>query len=146
MSREGILLSHRSPKQSARDDEHEGPRTLRLPDDKIKEAILHDDPAIRDRATSYFARSYSDDVSIMAQVIRAVETYGRQGAYRMIGLSRDLRQTEESITWVIDELNDEPSGGYEDYAYNLSMVLVEADPALLLPRESDALGARHFLP
>jgi hypothetical protein len=117
---------------------------VRFSDDKIKEAILHPDPDIRDRATSYFAKSYSNDTSIMAQVIRAVATYGRQDAYRLIGLSRDLPQTEESIAWVIDELNDEASDSYENYTYNLSMVMVEADPALLLPRESAILEARHF--
>ena len=57
-----------------------------------------------------------------------------------------MPQTEESIAWVIDELNDEQSDKYENYTYNLSMVLVEADPALLLPRESAILEARHFLP
>ena len=119
---------------------------MRFPEDKIKEAILHPDLEIRDRATDYFAKSYSHDVSIMAQVIKAVETYGRQDAYRLIGPSRDLPQTVESIAWVIDELNDDQSDTYENYTYNLSMVLVEADPALLLPKESSILEARHFLP
>ena len=67
-------------------------------------------------------------------------------AYRLIGLSRDLRQTEETIAWVIDELNDEQTDQDENYASNLSMVLVEADPTLLLPRESAVLEARHFSP
>ena len=106
---------------------------MRFPEDKIKEAILHPDLEIRDRATDYFAKSYSHDVSIMAQVIKAVETYGRQDAYRLIGPSRDLPQTAESIAWVIDELNDDQSDTYENYTYNLSMVLVEADLPLLLP-------------
>ena len=119
---------------------------MRFPEYKIKEVILHPDLEIRDRATSYFAKSYSHDVSIMAQVIKAVETYGRQGAYRLIGLSRDLPQTAESITWVIDELNDHQSDKYENYTYNLSMVLVKADPTLLLPRESSILESHHFRP
>ena len=119
---------------------------MRFPEARIKEAILHTDLEIRDRATSYFAKSYSHDVSIMAQVIKAVETYGRQDAYRLIGLSRDLPQTEESIVWVIDELNDDQSDSYENYTYNLSMVLVEADPALLLPKETSILECRHFRP
>jgi hypothetical protein len=117
---------------------------VRFSEDKIKEAILHPHPEIRDRATSYFARSYSHDTSIIAQVIRAVTTYGRQDAYHLIGSSRDLLQTEESIAWVIDELNDEASDRYENYTYNLSMILVEADPTLLLLRESAILEARHF--
>ncbi|MEO8494223.1 MAG: SEC-C metal-binding domain-containing protein, partial [Planctomycetota bacterium] len=116
------------------------------PKDKIKEAILHPNIEIRWRATSYFAKSFSSDLSIMPLVIKAVETYGRQNdAYRLIGLSRDLPQTEDTITWVIDELNDEQTDKFENYAYNLSMVLVEADPTLLLPRESDILEAPHFL-
>ena len=117
---------------------------MRYPEDKIKEAILHPDIEIRDRATMYFAKSFSSDLSIMPVVIKAVETYGRQNdAYRLIGASRDLPQTEETIAWVIDELNGD-ADKYENYAYNLSMILVDADPALLLPRESDILEARHF--
>lgn len=119
---------------------------MRYPEAKIKEAILHPDIEIRDRATTYFAKSFSSDATIMPLVIKAVETYGRENdAYRLIGASRDLPQTEETIAWVIDELNNESCDKPENYAYNLSMVLVEADPALLLPRESDILEARHFL-
>ena len=106
---------------------------MRFPEAKIKEAILHPDMEIRDRATSYFAKSFSADVSIMPLVIKAVETYGRQDAYRLIGLSRDLPQTEETIAWVIDELNDDQTDKYENYAYNLSMVLVEATPPCFCP-------------
>src|ERR1022692_2611497 len=119
---------------------------MRFPEDKIKEAVLHPDIDIRNRATRYFAKSFSSDRSIMPLVIKAVETYGRQNdAYRLIGLSKDLPQTENTIGWVIDELNAEEADKYENYAYNLSMVLVDADPTLLLPRESDILEARHFL-
>ncbi len=56
-----------------------------IPEHKIKEAILHPDLEVRDRAASYFARSYSHDVSIMAPVIKAVETSGRQDACLLIG-------------------------------------------------------------
>lgn len=119
---------------------------MRYPEDKIKEAILHPNPEIRDRATSYFAKSFSSDLGIMPLVIRAVETHGKKDAYHQIGLSRDLRQTEDTIAWVIQELNEPQTDQYENYAFNLSMVLVEADPALLLPREAAILKARYFLP
>src|SRR5262249_32161404 len=120
---------------------------MRYPEEKIKEAILHPDIEIRDRAASYFAKSFSTDTSIMPLVIKAVETYGRQNdAYRLIGASRELPQTEDTIAWVIEELNAEQTATFENYAYNLSMVLVDADPALLLPRESSILEPRHFLP
>ncbi len=119
---------------------------MRYPQQKIKEAILHPDIRIRSRAATYFADAFSPDPSIMPLVIKAVETFGRQNeAYQLIGLSRDLVQTADTIAWVIDELNAEETGKYENYAYNLSMTLVKADPGLLLPRESDILEARHFL-
>ena len=124
----------------------EGSGPVRYPEVKIKEAIFHPDIEIRDRATMYFAKAFSSDFSIMPLVIKAVEKYGRDNdAYRLIGASRDLPQTEDTIAWVIDELNDESCDKHENYAYNLSMVLVNADLALLLPRESDILEARHFL-
>ncbi len=50
-------------------------------EDQIKEAILHPDLDVRDRAASYFAKSDSPDPSIMPLVIQAVETHGRQDAY-----------------------------------------------------------------
>ncbi|HEY7326991.1 MAG TPA: SEC-C metal-binding domain-containing protein [Gemmataceae bacterium] len=119
---------------------------MRYPEAKIKEAILHPDIEIRDRAVSYFAKSFSTDTSLMPLVIKAVETYGRQNdAYRLIGASRELPQTEGTIAWVIEELNAEATATFENYAYNLSMVLLEADPALLLPRESAILEAHYFL-
>jgi hypothetical protein len=118
---------------------------VHLPDSKIKEAVLHHEPEIRQRAVHFFAKSFSSDTSVMPLVIKAVETFGKEDAYHLIGLSRDLPQTEDTIDWIIDELNDESCGRYENYAYNLSMVLVGADPTLLLPKESDILQARHFL-
>ena len=119
---------------------------MRYPEQKIKEAILHPDIEIRDRAVMYFAKSFSTDTSLMPLVIKAVETYGRQNdAYRLIGASRELPQTEDTIAWIIDELNADPTATVENYAYNLSMVLLEADPAVLLPRESAILEVRHFL-
>lgn len=118
---------------------------MRFPEARIKEAILDTDPNIRQRATSYFANSYSSDPEIMPLVIKAVQTFGREDAYHLIGLSRDLPQTEETIGWIIDELNEEVSDQNGNYIYNLSKVLIYADPALLLPRESDILEARNFL-
>ena len=77
---------------------------MRFPEGKIKEAILHPDIEIRDRAVHYFAKSNSHDPSIMGIVIKAVETYGRRDSYRLVGPARDLPQTEETIAWVIDAL------------------------------------------
>jgi hypothetical protein len=117
---------------------------MRYPEAKIKEAILHPDIEIRERAVRYFAKSFSTDTSLMPLVIQAVETYGRQNdTFRLIGASRELPQSEDTIAWIIDELNAEQTDTFESYAYNLSMVLMDADPALLLSRESAIAQARY---
>lgn len=119
---------------------------MRFSENQIKEVILNADLENRQRAVSYFSKSYSTDLSIMPLVIQAVETFGRKDAYHLIGLARDLPQTEETIAWIIEELNDEQSDLHENYTYNLSMVLVNANPALLLQQESAILESRYFLP
>jgi hypothetical protein len=70
---------------------------MRFPEDKIKEAILHPDLEIRNRATSYFGKLFSSDPGIMPLVIKAVETHGKQDAYRQVGLARNLQQSEDTI-------------------------------------------------
>jgi len=116
---------------------------VRLPETKIKAAILDTDLEIRQRAIRYFA--YSTDLSVMPHVIQAVERFGRQDAYHLIGSARELPQTEETITWIIDELGNESNAKDLNYSYNLSMVLVRADPALLLQHESVILDSKSFL-
>ena len=118
---------------------------MRLSEDRIKEAILDTYPEIRQRAVRYFARSFSCDTSVVPLVIEAVETFGREDAYHLIGLSSDLQQTEETIDWFIGELNDSQSAQHQNYTYNLSRILVKADATLLLPNESAILDSLHFL-
>ena len=119
---------------------------VRLSEDRIREAILDEDPQIRQRGVCFFAKSFSTDTSVMPLVIKAVETFGREDAYRIIGLSRDIPQTEDTIDWIIEELNDSQSDQYENYTYNLSMVLAKADSSLLLPNESAILESPHLFP
>lgn len=119
---------------------------MRFSESQIKAAILDADVEIRQRATSYFSNSFSTDESVMPLVIEAVEKYGREDAYQLIGAARDLPQTAETIAWVVDELNNAESDQHENYAYNLSMVLLNADPALLVPQESAVLASPCFLP
>ena len=119
---------------------------MRLPEEIIKEAILNADLEIRQRAVQFFAKSYSADISVMPLIIKAVETFGRKNAIPLICLSRDLPQSEDTIEWVVDELSDGRSDRYENYTYNLSMVLSKADPCLLLHKESAILDSQHLFP
>ncbi|MHB8974232.1 MAG: hypothetical protein ACYC4N_27675 [Pirellulaceae bacterium] len=118
---------------------------MRLPEAKIKQAILNPELDIRQRAIRYFSVCHSDDEGVVPLVIQAIEKYGREDAYHLVGSSVDLRQTEETVSWIVDELNDPDSDRYENYTFNLTRVLCHADPALLVHREEAILESRHFL-
>ena len=111
---------------------------------QLKEALLRPEMNVRHRALDYFARGNSSDTSVMPLVIEAIEKFGRQNAGRLIGEARELPQQEATIAWVVGELNDERSAQYENYAFSLSMVCVEADPVLLLSIRDEVLNSRKF--
>jgi hypothetical protein len=117
---------------------------MRLPEAKIKQAILNPELDIRQRAMRYFSVCHSDDEGVVPLVIQAVEKYGREDAYHLVGSSVDVRQTEETVSWIVDELDDPDSDRYENYTFNLTRVLCHADPALLIHRDTAILESRHF--
>src|SRR4051794_35923027 len=55
--------------------------TMRLPEAKIKEALLHPDKLVRQEALHYFADCCSRDAEVMALAINTIETYGRSNAF-----------------------------------------------------------------
>jgi len=117
---------------------------MRLSEEKIKQAILHPQLEIRQRAVRYFDDCYSEDEGVVPLVIQAVEKYGRENAYQLVGGSVHLRHTEETIAWVIEELQDAAAERYENYVFNLNRILCDADLALLLPRETEILETCRF--
>ena len=92
----------------------------RLLEAKIKQAILNSELVIRQRAVRYFSACHSDDEEVATLVIQAIERYGREDAYHVIGGCVDVRHTEETISWIVDELDDPDSDRYENYTFNLS--------------------------
>ena len=52
---------------------------MRLPADKVKEAILHADQDVRDAAVYFFADSFSSDPAMMPLVIQAIDKFGKDG-------------------------------------------------------------------
>ena len=49
---------------------------MRLPEAKIKEALVHPEKLVRQEALLYFADCHSRDAEVMPLAIQAVETYG----------------------------------------------------------------------
>ena len=65
---------------------------MRLSESKIKNGILHPDQDVRDVAVSYFSGTSSDDRSIMAAAIKALETYGWQATFSDVSVLESLIQ------------------------------------------------------
>jgi hypothetical protein len=122
---------------------------VRYPEDKIKEAILHPDLDVRDTAIRYFYSSTSPDATLMPLAIQAIERYGRTKAFSFTHYLNLLPQTEQTIGWVIAELQRGFEGRPEEwhfYYLNLSRLLCHTDIRLIAQHAPDVLHAPHFDP
>jgi hypothetical protein len=115
---------------------------MRLPENRIKEAILHPDRSARQAAAGYFDDVYSRDAEVMPLAIQAIDKYGRNTAFQYIHVVCNLAQTEATVDWVVRELRQ--AAGGPTYLANLSRVLLYADPRLLVPRRDEILHAPGF--
>jgi hypothetical protein len=118
---------------------------MRLPAEKIKQAILHPDEEVRVTAVEYFSDSYSSDPEIMPLVIQAVEKYGRDSAFRILRDAERLVQTPSTLDWLVDQLRGDFDFTkiYEDnVCFATSLVILAAPVDLLVGRraEIEALG------
>ncbi len=57
---------------------------MRFPESKIKAAIQHPEEEVRLTALRYFTDSLNNDDSVMPLVIKAVEAYGVESAFRIL--------------------------------------------------------------
>ena len=87
---------------------------MRLPEAKIKEALVHPERLVRQEALRYFAGCHSRDAEVMPLAIQAVETHGRSNAFLHAHVLASLAQTEATVEWAIRELHRE-----EDKAHDL---------------------------
>jgi hypothetical protein len=120
---------------------------MRVCEAKIKEALLHPEQLARQAALIYFTESYSRDQEVMPLVIRALERYGREDAFRFVHQFSGLAQTEGTVDWAIRELR-EPNYQMNDsqrYHVTLSRLLCNADPRLWADRAEDILKSPGFL-
>ena len=122
---------------------------MRLSEDKIKDVILHPDLDARDTAIRYFYSSTRPDHTLMPLAIQAIERYGRNKAFSFTHYLNLLPQTEQTIGWVIAELQRDLEGLPEDkhfYYLNLSRLLCHADIRLVAQHAPEILHAPHFDP
>jgi len=120
---------------------------MRLPECKIKAAILHPDRLARQEAVHYFSNCFSQDADVLPLAIQAIEQYGRREAFYYIHPLADLAQTEATVEWTIRELHREVDRADHRHTYPsaLSRLLCNADARLLFPRVQEILKAPRFL-
>ena len=120
---------------------------MRLPEVKIKEAIVHPEMLVRQEALHYFSDCFSTNVEVMPLAIKAIETYGRREAFLYVHMLAHLAQTEATVEWVVQELNreEDKAEDHDTFFPTLSRILCNADPQLLLPRANAIKQAPGFL-
>lgn len=124
---------------------------MRLPEDAIKQGILHPEQLVRDAAVQYFADSFSDDPTVMPLAIQAIADYGWEDGFESFTHFAELAQTEDTLLWSIDEFDKVPRATNQKQANrrrHLSCLLSQADVALLMPHQARimalaGLSARH---
>jgi len=113
---------------------------VRLPEAKIKRAILHPESEIRLTAVGYFADSQSSDPEIMPLLIEAVEKYGRDSSFRLLRDAEHLGQTANTLDWLINELSrdfDTDDIDADNLRFALGLIVVAAPIDLIGKRKQD---------
>lgn len=106
------------------------------PIDRIRQAITCPEAAVRQAALKYYTDSYARDPSVMPLVIEAAETYAPASTEQMLHTASELPQTSETLRWTIHRLRRQPppqSAAEKRYCDTLSLILLKANPELLLP-------------
>jgi len=119
---------------------------MRLTEEKIKQAILHADPDVREMAILYFDDSFSTDTTVMPLVIQAIEKYGHEG-FSSFTFRHGLAQTDETLLWMLAQLAREGDPEDEDwscYSWGLLKLLTHADAHLLARHQSAILEMKRF--
>jgi hypothetical protein len=119
---------------------------VRIPEVKIKEAILHPERLVRQEALLYFADCFSRDVEVMPLAIKAIEKYGRSDFFPYVHVLAQLAQTESTVEWAIKELHREEDKADDDDRFfpALSRLLCNAAPQLIAPRADEILQSPGF--
>ncbi|MEI7837812.1 MAG: SEC-C metal-binding domain-containing protein [Planctomycetota bacterium] len=122
---------------------------MRLTDSQIKQGIVHPEVVVRNVALPYFADSLRDDPSVMPLVIQAIETHGWDDAFTFMHHVPELTQTEDSVLWLIDQLNRMGRPDTEEavnLCWRISKILAMANVSLLMKHEQAILGLEGLSP
>ncbi len=120
----------------------------RLPEEVIKQGLVHPDPAVREIAADYFANRFSPDPTIVPLVIQAIEQYGRGDALFSYFFLWQLAHTSQTVAWMVRQLEaiGAPDEDAESYCMNLAYALSTVRPELLKPHRRELEDLRRIAP
>ncbi|NUQ61705.1 MAG: SEC-C domain-containing protein [Pirellulales bacterium] len=119
----------------------------RLPEDRIKQAIVHPDALVREMGVLYFANSRSPDPAVAPLAIAAIQRYGWDAAFLHYGFLDGLVHGDESIQWMIKQLLSCDVAVHETRAgSDLLNALATADAAVLRRHERELSPLRRHSP
>jgi hypothetical protein len=114
---------------------------MRFTEDQVRQALQHSDKDVRFAALQYFAKSYSRNPAIMLDVIELVERLGPKNAFAYSFPISDLAQTDETIAWAVQRLQQSPTSEEDNFTGHIGRLLYRADPMLVLPHKAAILAS-----
>jgi hypothetical protein len=117
---------------------------MRFTEDQIRQALQHSDKDVRFAALQYFAKSYSRNTAIMLDVIELVERLGPKNAFAYSFPISDLAQTDETIAWAVQRLQQSPTSEEDNFTGHIGRLLYHADPMLVLPHKAAILASPNL--
>jgi len=120
---------------------------MRLAEEKIKQGIWHTESYVRDVALSYFTAAFCEDRDVMPIATEAMDRFGWDNAFSDLSELQALPQSDESITWIVDEIEKigNPANSSElDYVTSLCWIAAEAEASLLKRRRQEFEGLGFF--
>ena len=113
---------------------------MRLTEEQVKQAILHEDRDVRDAAVYYFARSFSSDPSIMPLAIQAIDQYGWETAFEFYSFMQQLQQSDETVLWLVSQIKEHGESS-EEYGFRggIHSALAHTDVQVLQRHDADIM-------
>lgn len=108
----------------------------RLPEGRIREAILSEDNDVRKFAIRYFSGSFSTDPGIVSTLIQGAGKFGVEKIGGDFGAAQELPLTKASIDWILENLRateNFPSAWKEFDGSMMACPLAYGDLDLLVP-------------
>lgn len=122
---------------------------MHIAEDRIRAAIGDPHWAVGCQALEYWRGEHAADATVMPLVVQATTGLGHADAFHLLRKAErlELEQTPQTLDWLMAELDrplDIEDVVEDNYRFALALILVGAEPALLIPRHEAVRTLRNF--